>query len=130
MKRCGAHGWRRSRCADELEDPKTKAARDSSKNPFFTNRTLSATPVNDETRYYLDEARNGDFEAAYHGLIELPPDLLPDLAEAYRTEDDPQIRVAHRRSRLATPAAHQLGFPRTGVGTHTPKSGSKPSMVS
>ena len=130
MKRCGADGWRRSRCADELEDPKTKAARDSSKNPFFTNRTLSATPVNDETRYYLDEARNGDFEAAYHGLIELPPDLLPDLAEAYRTEDDPQIRAliveAVWQHRLPT----SLDFLALASETHTPKSGSKPSMVS
>jgi HEAT repeat protein len=46
-----------------------------------------------ETEYYLNEARNGGFDAAYHGLIELPSRLLPDLEEAYRGEADPEIRA-------------------------------------
>jgi hypothetical protein len=49
--------------------------------------------MNDETEYYLSEARNGDYHNAYHGLIELPDHLLPDLEEAYRGEADPQIRA-------------------------------------
>jgi len=49
--------------------------------------------MNDKTDYYLSEARNGDFDAAYHSLIELPNDLLPDLEEAYRGEADPGIRA-------------------------------------
>jgi len=49
--------------------------------------------MNVETDYYISEARNGDFDAAYHGLIELPNDLLPDLEDAYRSEADPVIRA-------------------------------------
>jgi hypothetical protein len=49
--------------------------------------------VNDKTDYYLSEARNGDFDAAYHSLIELPNDLLPDLEEAYGGEADLEIRA-------------------------------------
>jgi len=49
--------------------------------------------MNDRTEYYLSEARNGDFHNAYHSLIELPNDLLPDLEEAYRGEADPAIRA-------------------------------------
>jgi hypothetical protein len=49
--------------------------------------------MNGETDYYLSEARNGDLAAAYHGLIELPNDLLPDLEVAYRGEADPVIRA-------------------------------------
>jgi HEAT repeat protein len=49
--------------------------------------------MNDETEYYLNEAKTGDFDAAYHGLIELPSRLLPDLEEAYRGEADPEIRA-------------------------------------
>ncbi len=49
--------------------------------------------MTDQTEYYLSEARNGDFDNAYHGLIELPIELLPELEEAYRREADPEIRV-------------------------------------
>jgi len=49
--------------------------------------------MNDDTAYYLSEARNGDIDAAYHSLIELPNHLLPDLEEAYRGEADPEIRA-------------------------------------
>jgi hypothetical protein len=49
--------------------------------------------MNDETVYYLSKARDGDFEAAFHGLIELPNNLLADLEDAYRDETDPAIRA-------------------------------------
>jgi hypothetical protein len=49
--------------------------------------------MTDKTEYYLNEARNGDFHSAYHSLIELPNDLVPELAEAYRREADPEIRA-------------------------------------
>ncbi len=66
---------------------------------FPTNgglRRVSATIglfMNDQTEYYLSEARTGAFDAAYHGLIELPDHLVPDLEEAYRSEADPKIRA-------------------------------------
>ena len=49
--------------------------------------------MNDQTVYYLNQAENGDFDAAYHGLIELPEHLLPELEDAYRDEADPLIRA-------------------------------------
>jgi hypothetical protein len=49
--------------------------------------------MNDQTVYYLSQARDGDFEVAYHGLIELPHHLLTDLEDAYRGETDPAIRA-------------------------------------
>ncbi len=41
---------------------------------------------------YIERARSGDHEGAFHGLRELGPDALPDLQEAYRCEDDPIFR--------------------------------------
>src|SRR5579864_1526336 len=49
--------------------------------------------MNGATDYYLNEARNGDFDAADNGLIELPDDLLRDLEDAYRGEPDFAIRA-------------------------------------
>ena len=49
--------------------------------------------MNEQTEYYLNHAKNGDSETAYHGLIELPRHLLPDLEDAYRDEADPLIRA-------------------------------------
>jgi hypothetical protein len=49
--------------------------------------------MNDRTKYYFSELRNGNFDNAYHCLIELPNDLLPELEEAYRGESDPKIRA-------------------------------------
>jgi hypothetical protein len=49
--------------------------------------------MNDQTEYYLNKAKNGDFDAAYHGFIELPENLLPELEQAYRGESDPKIRA-------------------------------------
>jgi hypothetical protein len=49
--------------------------------------------MNEQTEYYLNRAKNGDREAAFCGLIELPRHLLPDLEDAYRDEADPLIRA-------------------------------------
>ena len=44
--------------------------------------------------------KNGDSESAYHGLIELPTDLLPDLEDATRIM---QRRVVIRGNRMTEP---------------------------
>jgi HEAT repeat protein len=41
---------------------------------------------------YIERARSGDHEGAFHGLRELDLDALPALQEAYRYEDDPIVR--------------------------------------
>jgi hypothetical protein len=48
--------------------------------------------MNDETDFYLSKARNGEFDAAFHGLVELRNDLVRDLEKAYYAETDPRIR--------------------------------------
>ena len=45
-----------------------------------------------ESVCYLNEARNGDIDAAFHGLIELSDDPILALQEAYRAKTDPAIR--------------------------------------
>ena len=42
--------------------------------------------------YYIERARIGDYEEAFHGLRELDSDALPALQEAYHREDDPMVR--------------------------------------
>jgi hypothetical protein len=49
--------------------------------------------MNEQTEFYLNMAKNGDSDAAHHGLIELPSHLLPDLEDAYRGEADPLVRA-------------------------------------
>ncbi len=41
---------------------------------------------------YMEQARSGDLEGAFHGLRELDSDALPALLEACRCEDDPNVR--------------------------------------
>lgn len=41
---------------------------------------------------YIERARSGDHEGAFHGLRELDSDALPALHEAYRCEEDPVVR--------------------------------------
>lgn len=41
---------------------------------------------------YIERARSGDHEGAFHGLRELDSDALPALQEAYRCEGDPVVR--------------------------------------
>jgi hypothetical protein len=46
-----------------------------------------------EVDFYLNAARNGEVDAAFHGLIELDDHAIPALQEAYRAEADPAIRA-------------------------------------
>jgi hypothetical protein len=41
---------------------------------------------------YLELARTGHREAAFHGLFDLGATIAPRLAEIYRTEGDPKVR--------------------------------------
>lgn len=45
------------------------------------------------TDEYLQIARCGSFEAAFHGLIDIGPEVIPSLVQAYRSESDPQVRA-------------------------------------
>jgi hypothetical protein len=49
--------------------------------------------MNEQTEFYLNMAKNGDSDVAYHGLIELPSNLPSDLEDAYRGEADPLVRA-------------------------------------
>lgn len=44
-------------------------------------------------RFFLDQARAGDSESAFHGLRELGVSCLPEIQSAYRSEPDSQIRA-------------------------------------
>ena len=41
---------------------------------------------------YLQQARSGDVESAFHNLLELDPSALPALQQAYFLEEDPVVR--------------------------------------
>jgi hypothetical protein len=41
---------------------------------------------------YLEMFRCGDAENAFHGLLEMGPDILPGLMEVSRAEKDPGVR--------------------------------------
>ena len=43
--------------------------------------------------YYIEEARSGRVEDAFHGLRELHHDAIPALQSAYLGEDDPIVRA-------------------------------------
>lgn len=45
------------------------------------------------TDEYLQMARCGSFDAAFHGLIDLGPEVIPSLVQAYRSESDPRVRA-------------------------------------
>lgn len=45
------------------------------------------------TDEYLQMARCGSSEAAFHGLIDLGPPVIPPLVQAYRSESDPHLRA-------------------------------------
>jgi HEAT repeat protein len=42
--------------------------------------------------FYLRKLKSRDFDAAFHGLIEVDSAIVPELIEAYRKETDPGIR--------------------------------------
>ena len=48
--------------------------------------------MTDELDYYLSEARKGNYDAAYHGLIELPDVSLCDLEQAFQGEQNHAMR--------------------------------------
>ena len=43
--------------------------------------------------YYIEMARSGDGDEAFHGLRELAADTIPALQETYRSEPDPTVRA-------------------------------------
>jgi HEAT repeat protein len=43
--------------------------------------------------YYIEKARSGDGDGAFHGLRELGADAVPAVQEAYRSEPDPPVRA-------------------------------------
>jgi hypothetical protein len=45
-----------------------------------------------ELEYYLDKARRGEADIAFHGLLELSGNPIHDLREAFRVESDPVVR--------------------------------------
>lgn len=42
--------------------------------------------------YYLERLRQGKGDDAYHGLLEMPHEILPELIAAFRAETDTHIR--------------------------------------
>jgi HEAT repeat protein len=50
--------------------------------------------VDSKVKSYLDQFRDGDWDVAFHGLIEEGPQILPELMSAFATEEDPEIRAA------------------------------------
>jgi len=42
--------------------------------------------------YYLEVFRRGDADNAFHGLLEIDPDILPELIAVFRTEQDTGVR--------------------------------------
>jgi len=47
--------------------------------------------LQDAADYYLRRLRAGDFESAFHGLIDLDPDIIHPLIAAYHAEKSPAI---------------------------------------
>src|SRR5262249_55020781 len=60
-----------------------------------------------ELEYYLEKARSGEVDVAFHGLLELPVDRVLGLREAFRVESDPDLRelIVRVISPLAGPDA-------------------------
>jgi hypothetical protein len=46
-----------------------------------------------EFEYYLEKARKGEVDVAFHGLLELPGDRVLGLREAFEVESDPDVRA-------------------------------------
>src|SRR3954447_19411695 len=42
--------------------------------------------------YYLEMFRSGDADNAFHGLLEIDRDILPELMEVFRSERDIRVR--------------------------------------
>lgn len=50
-----------------------------------------ATNLAEIATYYIDQARQGNEEDAFHSLLEQDPAIIPILQDAYRTEPDPDV---------------------------------------
>jgi hypothetical protein len=63
-----------------------------------------------EIEYYLDKARRGEADVAFHGLLELSGDPVPELREAFQVESDPVVReiIIRAVAPLAGPAVIQF----------------------
>ncbi len=48
--------------------------------------------------YYIEKARSGNGDAAFHGLRELDANTIPAIQEAYRSEPDPTVRALFVRA--------------------------------
>jgi len=46
----------------------------------------------EQISYYLDMFHQGDADNAFHGLLELHPDILPELIAVFRKEQDAEVR--------------------------------------
>ena len=49
--------------------------------------------LSDAIGEYCEMYLSGDYDNAFHGLLEMTPAILPDLMAAYRVEHDTQIRL-------------------------------------
>ena len=45
-----------------------------------------------QIEYYLEMVRRGDTDNAFHGLLELDHEILPELMAAFRSEQDTDVR--------------------------------------
>lgn len=50
--------------------------------------------LQEATDYYIQQLRAGDFASAFHGLLDLDPDIVHPLIAAYHVEAIPVIRSA------------------------------------
>jgi hypothetical protein len=78
---------------------------------------------------YLDLAKSGHREAAFHGLIELGESAIPKLVDAYRIEADPEIRslIVEVIWQLRTHTS--IDFLGEALQDPAPRSGSRPSTA-
>src|SRR5688572_30300983 len=48
--------------------------------------------LRDTAEFYIRQLRAGDFDAAFHGLTDLDPEIVPALIATYREEQSSDIR--------------------------------------
>lgn len=72
--------------------------------------------------FYLQKLRQGDYDAAFHGLIEAEPPPIPQLIQAYRSETSSDIRRElvgiiwqYRQTSVAPFLGEALSDPNPGV---------------
>jgi len=78
--------------------------------------------LQDTADYYLKKLRGGDFESAFHGLIDLDPAIVHPLIAAYRAEESAELRnkvlqiIAEFRTPYALPLFDEAVRDRTNDG--------------